>query len=165
MNLIVAMSRNFAIGRNNKLPWYLPSDLKRFKALTMGNVVVMGRKTFESLTAPLKGRDNLVLSTTLDEKTEGVTVCRTVDECVKKAQTLANQKGCEIFVIGGAEIYRLFMPYVTTLYMTVVDVDIKGEDVVFFPDFDFRVNTSETEFYEKDEKNMYNFRTYKMEVM
>lgn len=161
MNLIVAMSRNFIIGRRNKLPWYLPDDLKRFKELTTGNVVIMGRKTYESIGKPLPNRTNIVISKTLSDQ-DGIIVCKSVDECLNKIKDITT----EVFVIGGAEIYKLFFPYVKKLFITIVDTDIRNDECATkFPDFDFNVNIISNAFHEKDEKNVYSFRTYELEII
>jgi len=165
MNLIAAISRNFIIGRRNKLPWYMPDDLKRFKQITTGNVVIMGKKTFESIKKPLPDRENIVLSSSMEAR-DDVKVCRTIDECIDYANLIAKEKNCEIFVIGGSKIYDQFLPYVKKLFITVIDTDIlDDENSIKFPDFELNTRVLETEYYEKDEKNPFNYRTYVMEVV
>ena len=105
ITLIVAVADNGVIGRDNALPWHLPDDLKRFKRLTMGKPIVMGRKTFESIGKPLPGRQNIVVTRDANYRREGVTVVHGIDEAVRAAGDAP-----EIMVIGGAELFRLFLP-------------------------------------------------------
>jgi dihydrofolate reductase len=129
--LVAALDRNRAIGRGNQMPWHLPADLKRFKALTRGHAVLMGRKTAESLGRALPERRNLVL-------TRGGTVPFAGMEAVDSldaARVLAG--GGELMVIGGGEIYALTLPLATRLHLTHVDTAIEGADA-FFPAFDPR---------------------------
>jgi dihydrofolate reductase len=128
ISLIVAMAQNGVIGRDNALPWRLPADLKRFKAFTLGTIVLMGRKTFESIGRPLPGRDNLVLTRDRRWWASGVIVVHSVEQAL--AQAGAN----ELVAIGGAQIYRLLMPFARRIYLTHVHADVPGD--TFFPDFD-----------------------------
>jgi dihydrofolate reductase len=128
ISLIVAMAQNGVIGRDNALPWRLPADLKRFKAFTLGKTVLMGRKTFESIGRPLHGRDNLVLTRDRRWLASGVIVVHSVEQ----ALTQAGYK--ELVAIGGAQIYRLLMPFARRIYLTHVHADVPGD--TFFPDFD-----------------------------
>jgi dihydrofolate reductase len=128
ISLIVAMAQNGVIGRDNALPWRLPADLKRFKAFTLGKTVLMGRKTFESIGRPLHGRDNLVLTRDRRWLASGVIVVHSVEQ----ALTRAGDK--ELVAIGGAQIYRLLMPFARRIYLTHVHADVPGD--TFFPDFD-----------------------------
>ncbi len=128
ISLIVAMAQNGVIGRDNALPWRLPADLKRFKAFTLGKIVLMGRKTFESIGRPLPGRDNLVLTRDRGWWASGVIVVHSVEQALTQAG--AN----ELVAIGGAQIYRLLMPFARRIYLTHVHADVPGD--TFFPDFD-----------------------------
>jgi dihydrofolate reductase len=128
ISLIVAMAQNGVIGRDNALPWRLPADLKRFKAFTLGKTVLMGRKTFESIGRPLHGRDNLVLTRDRRWLASGVIVVHSVEQAL--AQAGAN----ELVAIGGAQIYRMLMPFARRIYLTHVHADVPGD--TFFPDFD-----------------------------
>jgi dihydrofolate reductase len=120
--IIVAMARNGIIGAENKLPWYLPGDLKRFRKLTMGHTVVMGRKTFESLpNGPLPGRRNVVLSRSERKFPEGVVVLSTLDDVLK----MANEN--KLFIIGGGDIYRQLLPFACCLELTLIDHDFEGD--------------------------------------
>lgn len=130
--LIAAMDRNNAIGRDNELPWRLPDDLKRFKALTLGKPVLMGRKTAQSLGRALPGRLNLVLTRSGLVPFEGMQAVASVQD----AQRLAVETGAsELCVIGGGEIYALCLPVATRMHLTHVDAVVEGADA-FFPHFD-----------------------------
>lgn len=135
LSAIVALAQNRVIGINNRLPWYLPNDLKYFKAVTMGKPVIMGRKTFESIGKPLPGRPNIVISTNPNYTAEGVTIVDTVERAtdVAKGICLING-GNEAMVIGGEQIYRLFLPQLNRLYLTEVLADVDGD--AWFPDID-----------------------------
>src|SRR6476620_3839665 len=102
VSLVVAMARNRVIGRNNALPWRLSEDLKRFKAITMGKPILMGRKTFESIGKPLPGRSNLVLTRDRSWQATGVRTVGSMDEAIERSR-----RAPELAVIGGAEVYRL----------------------------------------------------------
>ena len=126
LTLIAAMDRNRAIGKGGRLPWHLPDDLRRFKALTLGHTVLMGRKTFESIGRPLPGRRNVVLTRNPNFQAEGVEVVPTLQ---------AGLAGREIMVIGGGEVYALALPLARRMWLTLVDTEITEADT-FFPEFD-----------------------------
>lgn len=134
---IVAVSQNGVIGKNGSLPWRLPGDLKWFKKITMGHVVLMGRKTWESLPFPLPGRKNWVLSRTASSQ-EGMDVLRSTDEIIPKLQ--ANE---QIFVIGGGEIYEQSLSKCSEIYITEVLQTIQDGDA-FFPDYKHNFQSVET---------------------
>ena len=127
ISLIVARAQNGVIGRDGKLPWHLPADLKRFKALTMGSVLVMGRKTFESLPGVLPGRRHVVLTRDPTWHAEGAEVARDVDHALALAGTEP------ISVIGGAEIFRLFLPLTDRVELTEVLEDVPGDTLIADP--------------------------------
>jgi dihydrofolate reductase len=129
VSIVAALARNRAIGRNNGMPWRLPEDLKRFKRLTMGHAVIMGRKTFESIGSPLPGRDNIVITRSRDWSPAGCVVVDSLD-----AALAAVDRSREAFVIGGAQIYALALPLAQCLHMTEIARDFDGD--VFFPEFD-----------------------------
>ncbi|PID44638.1 MAG: dihydrofolate reductase [Proteobacteria bacterium] len=136
ISIIVAMSENRVIGRNNKLPWYLPNDLRYFKSVTMGKPVIMGRKTFESIGRPLPGRMNLVITRDEAWQAEGVTICHTIESAIEKAKSSAEITGeDEVMIIGGARIYRQTMPLATRVYLTKVHEEIDGD--AFFDEVDW----------------------------
>jgi len=126
--LIAALAANRVIGRNNALPWQLPADLKRFKALTMGHPVVMGRKTYESIGRPLPGRRNLVISRNRGYRAPGCEVVCSLDEAIA-----ACRDAQEIFIIGGAELYRESLPRAHRLEFTEIRAEFEGD--ARFPDF------------------------------
>jgi dihydrofolate reductase len=124
---IVAMAENRVIGQGGTIPWHLPEDFKFFKATTMGHAILMGRKTYDSIGKPLPGRENIVLSRTMPE-TPGVTIIRSLDELKEPTDER------DLFVIGGEEIYRLLLPKVQELYVTIVPRTIEGD--THFPEFE-----------------------------
>jgi dihydrofolate reductase len=129
ISLIVAMAQNGVIGRDNSLPWRLPEDLRRFRAVTLGKPILMGRKTFESIGHPLRERTNLVLTRDRGWFAHGVIVVHSVGEAL--AQAVASE---ELVAIGGAEIYRLLLPLARRIYLTHVHADVPGD--ISFPEFD-----------------------------
>ena len=134
ISLIVAMTDERVIGKNNALPWHLSEDLKRFKQITMGHPIVMGRKTFQSIGRPLPGRQNIVITRDKNFHADGVTVVH--DLC--EAFASATQDQSEIFVIGGAEIFAAALPLADRLYLTRIHKKIDGD--VFFPPFDLQTD-------------------------
>jgi dihydrofolate reductase len=132
ISLIAAMAENGVIGRDGRLPWHLAADLKRFKRLTMGHTVVMGRKTWESIGRPLVGRRMVVITRQRDYRVEGVEVVHGFEAAVALAQTVGDE---EMFVIGGAEIYQLALPQADRLYMTLVLAEVEGDTK--FPQIDW----------------------------
>lgn len=133
--LMAAKSRNNVIGRNNKLPWYLPNDLKYFKRVTFGKPVIMGRKTWDSLGKPLPGRANIVITRQADFQAEGAKVVPTLEAAREMAENVALIDGQdEAVVMGGAEIYALALPQVDRLYLTEVHAQVEGD--TFFPEYD-----------------------------
>jgi len=131
VSLIAALDRNFAIGKGNALPWHLPDDLKRFKALTLGKPVLMGRKTAESLGRALPKRRNLVLTRSGRVPFDGMQAVASLDDAI----AIARLDGEEICVIGGGELYALALPRSTRMHLTHVDAAVEAADA-FFPRFD-----------------------------
>lgn len=131
VSLIAALDRHFAIGKGNALPWHLPDDLKRFKALTLGKPVLMGRKTAESLGRALPKRRNLVLTRSGRVPFPGMQAVATIGEAID----IAACEGDELCIIGGGEVYALALPIATCLRLTFVDTDVEQADA-FFPRFD-----------------------------
>ena len=132
LNLIFARARNGVIGHNNTLPWHLPEDLAHFKATTLGQPVIMGRKTWDSLPVkfrPLPGRMNIVVTRQTDWHSDGAHVVHSVDEALQACPTQAQP-----WVIGGAELYRLAMPLATRVVVTEIDADYEGD--AFAPELD-----------------------------
>jgi len=130
VSLIVAMARNGVIGKDNRLPWHLPEDLKRFKRLTMGHHIIMGRKTYESIGKLLPGRTTVIVSRSQDYLVPGAIIAHSLEEAIDRC---ANND--EIFVIGGAEIYRAALPLADRLLITQIDREIAGDTV--FPPVDW----------------------------
>lgn len=127
LSIIVAVAANGVIGSANQLPWRLPDDLKRFKALSLGKPIVMGRKTFDSIGRPLPGRLNIVISRQAGLEIPGCRVVTSIDEAVAAAQPAP-----EIVIVGGAEIYRQALPQVSTIHLTRVHAEVPGD--VRFPE-------------------------------
>lgn len=124
--LVAALSENRVIGKDGKMPWHLPADLIHFRRLTRGHVIVMGRKTFESIGEPLRGRINVVLTRNAGFAAPGCEVVHSI------APVLAYDQ--QVFVIGGSEIYRLFLPHADHLHLTRIHAEFAGDS--FFPDVD-----------------------------
>lgn len=153
ITLIWAMAQNGVIGRNNRLPWRLPADLKFFKAQTMGKTMIMGRKTWESMgSKPLPGRHSVVLTQDTSYRAEGADVVHTLEEALRY-----EKEGEELMVIGGAGVFRFFLPVADKLLVTRIDEDIEGD--VFFPSLnweDFDLVHEEQGI--RDDKNPYDYR-------
>lgn len=133
--MIAAVAENNAIGINNKMPWYLPGDLRYFRRITMGKPVIMGRKTFDSLRRPLPGRTNIVITRNSSWQHEGVKVVHNMDDAIALAEDIALINGNEeIMVIGGEQIYRMALEKADRLYLTRVQQSFAGD--AFFPELD-----------------------------
>ena len=127
ITLVVARAQNGVIGRDGKLPWHLPTDLRRFKALTMGSAMVMGRKTFESLPGLLPGRRHIVLTRNRNWREDGAETANSVEDAISLA-------GAEpLSIIGGADIFRLFLPLADRVELTEVLEDMPGDTVIADP--------------------------------
>lgn len=133
LSLLVAMAKNRVIGRNNKLPWHLPADLKHFKFLTMGQTIVMGRKTYESIGKPLPGRANIIITRQAGYEVPGATVVNSIDDALRMCEKVRSING-ENFIIGGEELYRQTLKICQRIYITEIQRDFEGD--VFFPEFD-----------------------------
>lgn len=150
LSLIVAISENNVIGHKGGLPWHLSADLKRFKRLTMGHHLVMGRKTFDSIGRLLPGRTTVILTRNADYRVEGAVAAADLESALTQI--------CddEAFVIGGREIYRLALPRVERMYVTAVHATLKGD--TFFPEVRWTDWTVvEDERFAADEKNDYDY--------
>jgi dihydrofolate reductase len=149
ITLVVAVADNGVIGRDNALPWHLPDDLKRFKRLTLGKPVIMGRKTFESIGKPLPGRQNIVVTRDTNYRREGVTVVHDADAALHAAGDAP-----EVMVIGGAELFRTLLPRASRLHLTRVHGNIEGD--VFWPAPDDRQwRVVERESHSADERHVW----------
>ena len=158
---IVAMTPNRVIGADNRIPWYLPADLKYFKKVTTGHPVIMGRKCFESIGRPLPKRTNIVLSKNPFFIATGIVRATSPEDALLDAQIAAKEAGTDtIFVIGGAEIYKLFWDQTDLLYLTEVHTDAEGD--VYFPEVkDSEWKLISSEFKEAEGKNEFG-ATYKI---
>jgi len=151
VSLIVAMAENRVIGRDNQLPWRLSADLQRFKALTMGKPIVMGRKTWESIGRPLPGRTNIVVTRDVGYQAEGCVVVHSVDQALEVATG-----SDEVMVIGGANLYQQLLDRADCLYLTQVRADVEGD--AWFPEFDVtQWREVEREPHLRDDKNEFDF--------
>lgn len=157
-SIIVAMGRNGVIGKDNRLPWHLPADLRFFKRTTMGHPMIMGRRTYDSVGMPLPGRTNIVVTRSAEFAPAGVVVARTPDEALQLAEARDAE---EIFIAGGSEIFRLMLPMADRMYVTRIEADFDGD--TFFPDVDWRQwELVSSEEHQPDEKNRwaYSFLVY-----
>jgi dihydrofolate reductase len=148
IKLIVAISKNRVIGDSNKLIWNLPADLKRFKEITTGHSIVMGRKTYESIGRPLPNRRNIIITRDNTYQVEGCEIVNSIEEAL-----LLTNSDC--FIIGGGEIYKQSLHLVDKIYMTLVDEDFEGDTT--FPELDKSWYVSNQEDFSKDEKNPHNY--------
>lgn len=153
ISLIVAVSQNNVIGKENRLPWHLPEDLKYFKNTTWAMPIVMGRKTWESLGKPLPGRTNIVISRNNGFKADGARVVSSLSEAEKIARELDAR---EIFIIGGAEIFNMALPIANRLYLTRIHHDFEG-DVFFPPVEESKWTLAFRRDCKPDEKNIYSY--------
>lgn len=129
ISIIAALAENRVIGVNNTLPWRLPNDLKHFRRLTTGHAIILGRKNYESIGKPLPERTNIIITRNRDYRAGGCLIVRSLDEALALAKN-----DPEIFVIGGAEIYRTALARADRLYLTLVHAEVQGD--TFFPEFD-----------------------------
>jgi len=151
LSLLAALDRDYAICKANALPWHLPDDLKRFKALSLGKPIVMGRRTFDSIGRPLPGRTNIVISRNSGLAIEGIRVVHSLDEALRAAGAVP-----EIVVIGGAEIFRQVLPRTSTIHLTRVHARVAGD--VLFPELDpAQWHESAVEHHAADERHQYAF--------
>jgi dihydrofolate reductase len=130
LSIIVAVATNNVIGLNNTLPWHLPEDLKRFKALTMGHHIIMGRKTYESLGRLLPGRTTVIVTRNPHYAVEGAIVVNSLEAALE-----VSKRDDEVFLIGGAELYTLGLSYAHRLYITEVKAEFAGD--AYFPTIDY----------------------------
>lgn len=161
ISIIAAMDERRAIGSSGKIPWHLPADFKRFKELTIGHPVIMGRKTFESIGKTLPGRMNIVITANAGFAPSGAAVVHSFEDALAAAG-----EASEVFVIGGEQIYKLAIPKAETIYLTEVHGAFDGD--AFFPDIDEKEWVlADSEFKEKDEKNQIDstYLTYKRKTV
>ena len=154
--LIAATSQNNALGKDNKIIWHLPDDFKRFKELTSGHHIIMGRKTFESFPKPLPNRTHVVITRQKNFKPEGCTVVNSIEGAFKICP-----ENEDVFLIGGAEIYKLGLPFTDKMELTYINETFEAD--AFFPEINFSEwKLTNEEFHPKDEKHGhdFSFRTY-----
>jgi dihydrofolate reductase len=151
ISIIAAMGRNRAIGYKNTLPWRLPADLQRFKHLTLGHHMIMGRKTFESIGRPLPGRTSIIITRQKDFQAEGCLIAHSLDAAIDLAKSRGEQ---EAFIIGGAEIYSQALSKANRMYLTMVEAEPEAD--AFFPEFDKNLwEKISEEIIGADEKNQF----------
>ena len=148
ISAIVAVSENNVIGRDGHLPWHLSQDLKRFKAITTGHAIVLGRKNYEDIGRPLPNRTNYVLTRNKNFLAPGCIVCSSLEEAIEAARAAGET---ECFIIGGAAVYREAMPLVEKLYLTRVLSHVDGD--VYFPEWGESFQKESEEAFPADEKN------------
>ena len=150
ISLIWAMDKNGLIGKDNKLPWHLPKDLEFFKKTTLGKTIIMGRKTFESFKKPLPKRHSVILTRSKNYHADMCTFINSVEEAIDLC------KDEEVFIIGGSEIYKLFLPIADKLYITFIQDEFEGD--TYFPKIDWNKweLVSKTKVI-KDKENPYDF--------
>lgn len=152
LSIVVALSENNAIGKDNKLLWHLPADLKYFKKITSGHTVIMGRKTYESIGRPLPNRRNIIITNQKDFKPNGCETAHSLQEAVECCK-----KEDEVFIIGGGNIYEQALPLCDYLYITKVFTHIKDADT-FFPEIDTtQWHEVSRETHEPDDKNIFSY--------
>lgn len=154
LSIIVAVSENGVIGKDNQLLWRLSADLKYFKNLTSKHAVIMGRKTYESIGKPLPNRTNIVISSNTSFKAEGIEIVNSLEKAIEKAQKLHPNN--EIFIIGGGSIYKQALSIANKVYYTEVKTNIEGD--TFFPKLDSEIwqEISRTS-HQADEKNEFDY--------
>ena len=156
ISIIAAVSRNNVIGKNNRLPWHLPADLRHFKRMTLGRHLLMGRKTFESLDGPLRGRTIIVISRQRSYAPKGVLTAHSLPDAIRLAEGEE-----EVFIAGGAAIYAEALTLADRMYLTLIDHEFEGD--TYFPDFDQNdwvlIDRAD---HEIDQENLYaySFLTY-----
>ncbi len=157
---IVAISKNFVIGRNNRLPWHMPDDLRYFHKVTRGHTVVMGRKNYEANGGALKGRTNIVITRRSDFRLPDAIVTSSISKAVERAKKQGEK---ECFIVGGGEIYQQTLNSVNRIYITVIDTLVDGD--TFYPEInfdDFRIVSRED--HKADEKNPYDWTYFVLET-
>lgn len=153
ISIIAAVAENNVIGKGNSLPWHLPADLKHFKETTMGHTVIMGQKTHESIGKALPGRTNIILTFDENYKSKDCIIVTSIEEALRVASV---KKESEVFIIGGASIYKQFIEMADKLYITRILHKFDGD--IFFPEIDpTKWNVKSSEKHTKTTDNPYNF--------
>lgn len=152
LTIIAAISQNNVLGKNNKLIWHLPADLKRFKKLTLGHTIIMGRKTFESIGKPLPGRINIIVTKNKKTKQKNCIIAHSIKEAIKKAF----EKDANPFIIGGAEIYKQSLEFAEKIELTKILKNFEGD--AFFPELDKeKWQLQKKEYHKADSENPYDY--------
>lgn len=165
LSIIAAIGKNNELGKGNMLLWDLPRDMKHFRETTSGKTVIMGQKTFESLGRPLPNRRNIILTKDVAFKSEGIEIVHSLDEAIELLRTSPqpspyqgegeNTKDEEVFIIGGGQIYKLFIEKANKLYITHVDMETDAD--TYFPTIDKNIWTeTKSSVFPKDDANKYN---------
>lgn len=144
ISIIAVVGKNNGIGYKNKLLWDIPADMEHFKKITTGHIIVVGEKTFQSIGKPLPNRENIIITLNKNYKADGCKIVHSVDDLLKISQQKKNK---EIFIIGGGQIYNLFISYANKLYLTIVDDKPKAD--TFFPDYSEFKNIISKQSYEQ----------------
>ena len=155
--LICAMSENRVIGRDNGLPWHLSEDLKYFRRTTMGNCMIMGRNTWESIGRALPGRTSIVITSNANYQAEGAEVVGSLEQAIERAESLSKSTGSvDAFVIGGAVLYQAALPLADTLHLTRVHAQVEGDTTLHEFDESHWKEISREQ-YQHDESNQYDY--------
>lgn len=158
--MIAAVAKNNVIGKDGKMPWHIPYDLKYFQAITRGNTVIMGRKTFESIGKPLPDRENVIITSDKHFHPDGVVVFHTIEDALHHSR----QEDRPVFVIGGETLYRQFLPFADRLYLTRIEDDFEGD--TFFPEIDiveWQIKSWEPGILDEQNPYVYDFEVYDRE--
>lgn len=166
--MIAAMANNRVIGANNAMPWHLPADLKHFKKTTLGKPIVMGRKTYESIGRALPGRLNIVISSDPNYVLADATVANSCEQAISVATQHLSEQGItdgEVMIIGGGTIYLHFLPFCHRLYLTHIDLNVKGD--TYFPDYNAQYDWQESEcqVYQAEQTNQYDYKFVTLEKL
>jgi dihydrofolate reductase len=155
--LICAMSENRVIGRDNGLPWHLSEDLKYFRRTTMGNCMIMGRNTWESIGRALPGRTSIVITSNADYQAEGAEVVGSLQQAIERAEAVSKEAdSTQAFVIGGAVLYQAALPLADTLHLTRVHAQVEGDTILHeFDESNWKEISREQ--YQHDESNQYDY--------
>lgn len=150
ISLIAAMGKNKVIGKNNSLPWHLPADMKRFRELTRNKPIIMGRKTYESIGRPLPDRKNIIITKDKSYRAEGCIIAHSINEALSSAEGAD-----EVMIIGGANVYRQFLPIADKIYLTIIGKDFEGD--AYFPQYGNEWREVKKEDCKADAQNPHNY--------
>lgn len=159
ISTVVATAKDGALGKENEMPWYLPAEIARFKRITTGHPIIMGRKTHESIGRALPGRTNIVITHNENYRADDVIVTDSLEEAIGRAKKSPGAE--EIFIIGGETIYRQALTMLDKIYLTKVDADIKGDKFFKFEPDDWHETSKEA--HKADGSNKYNYEFIELE--